>query len=195
MILHCFMRQRLTHKSVLKLISSHVYFKVFCRANGIDERNYAFAGVEYHAVDNELVFEYNRVHEVDGIIGVVFSSKDGYSHITNSSCKDIVRAVSKGQLLKNSRVISWKLINLIAHRQISSIAKLFKYTDDGITYLVGVCCGAERPFRPADLIYEGILDSKRYKAARGAGNILANERFIQLMNQPAESNFLRFISY
>lgn len=195
MILHCFMKQRLSHRNMMKLIREHKPFKVFCKANGINERNYDFVSVEYHAVDNELIFEYNSNGTIDNRTGVIFSSKAGYGHLGNNVPTDLARAANDGRLLTGHRTLSWKLINLLIHRQIGRIVKLSKYHDGVKVYLSGICKIGTGEYRPADLSYDELKDRKSYNLVKDAGQVLANARLAQLMKEPADSHYLRFSNY
>lgn len=195
MILHCFLKQRLLHHNMMKLIRTHKPFKVFCKAHGINEREYTLVNVEYHAVDNELVFEYERNNTIDNRTGVIFSSKAGYSKLGNTIPTDIARAANNGRLLLGYRGISWKLINLLIHRQIGTIVKLCKYHDGEKTYLTGICKIGSGEYRPADLSHEELKDRKIYKLVKDAGCVLANARLVQMKKEHADSHYLRFSNY
>lgn len=187
MILHCFLKQRLLHHNMMKLIRTHKPFKVFCKAHGINEREYDFVNVEYHAVDNELVFEYERKDTIDNRTGVIFSSKAGYSKLSSTVPTDIAWAANNGRLLSGYRGISWKLINLLFHRQIGRIVKLSKYHDGEMVYLTGICKIGTGEYRPADLSYDELKDRKLYNHVKEAGQVLANVRLEQMMKEPAVS--------
>jgi hypothetical protein len=180
---------------MMKLIRTHKPFKVFCKAHGINEREYDFVNVEYHAVDNELVFEYERKDTIDNRTGVIFSSKAGYSKLSSTVPTDIARAANNGRLLSGYRGISWKLINLLIHRQIGRIVKLGKYHDGEKTYLTGICKVGSGEYRPADLSHEELKNRKTYKLVNDAGCVLANARLEQMKKEPADSHYLRFSNY
>lgn len=196
MILHCFLGFRLTHNHLMKVIRSHQFLNVFCRASQLNERNYTFKSVEYHALENELIFEYINEAEPDRITGVLFYRRKNANAISTKNTLDIKRAVSDERLLKGFRHISWKLVHLIQTGQIASVLKIIKHTAPGASYLVCKCGTIlERRYRPADLADKELSIAKDYQNVRDAGKILAIARRKQLAKQDAMEDIIRFGFY